>query len=59
MAKSIVNTDNYSEYLKQLEGLNSKINIFFEKVLAIDKEENIKNNRIALKNLYESVGISA
>ena len=59
MAKSIVNTDNYSEYLKQLEGLNSKINVFFEKVLVMDKEESIKNNRIALlvfiKNLYESV----
>ncbi|MBO6272447.1 glycine--tRNA ligase subunit beta [bacterium] len=57
--KSIEQTDNYSEYLKQLVGLNSKIDAFFEKVLVMDKDENIKNNRIGLltllKGYYELV----
>ena len=45
---SVIPTDDYSEYLKQLIGLNSKIDAFFDKVLVMDKDENIKNNRIAL-----------
>ena len=46
--KSIVETDNYAQYLQQLVGLNSKIDAFFEKVLVMDKNEAVKNNRIAL-----------
>ena len=41
-------TDNYSEYLKHLVGLNSKVDAFFDKVLVMDKDESIKNNRIGL-----------
>ncbi len=52
-AKSIEQTDNYNDYLKQLIGLNSKIDAFFEKVLVMDKDENIKNNRIGLLTLLK------
>ena len=46
--KSVVETDDYAQYLQQLVGLNSKIDAFFEKVLVMDKNEAVKNNRIAL-----------
>ena len=52
--KSINYTEDYSDYLKQLSGLNSKISNFFDKVLVMDKDENIKNNRIALLTLLKS-----
>ena len=52
-AKSIIQTDDYPEYLKQLVGLNSKIDAFFEKVLVMDKDERIKNNRIGLLTLLK------
>lgn len=52
--KTIEPTDNYGDYLKQLVGLNSKIDAFFEKVLVMDKDENIKNNRIGLLTLLRS-----
>ncbi len=44
----VKDVDSYEEYLQQLVGLNSKIDAFFEKVLVMDKDEKIKNNRIAL-----------
>lgn len=46
--KAVVETDDYPQYLQQLVGLNSKIDAFFEKVLVMDKDEAVKNNRIAL-----------
>ena len=52
--KTICQSNNYSEYLQQLVGLNSKIDAFFEKVLVMDKDENIKNNRIGLLTLLRS-----
>lgn len=52
--KTIGQSNNYSEYLQQLVGLNSKIDAFFEKVLVMDKDENIKNNRIGLLTLLRS-----
>ena len=52
--KSIGHSTCYEEYLQQLIGLNSKIDGFFEKVLVMDKDENIKNNRIALLTLLRS-----
>lgn len=45
---NVKDVDNYEEYLNQLVGLNSKIDAFFEKVLVMDKDEAVKNNRIAL-----------
>lgn len=57
--KTVKYTEDYSEYLKQLVGLNSKIDAFFEKVLVMDKDEKIKNNRIGLltllKNHYNNI----
>ena len=57
--KSIKLSSDYNEYLNELVGLNSKIDSFFEKVLVMDKDERIKNNRIALltllKNHYEKI----
>lgn len=51
--KSITETDDYSNYLNQLIGLNSKVDAFFDKVLVMDKDENIKNNRIGLLTLLK------
>lgn len=57
--KPITFSSNYSDYLNQLVSLNSKIDAFFEKVLVMDKDERVKNNRIALltelKNKYNTV----
>ena len=58
-AKLIKYSDDYTDYLRQLNGLNSKISDFFEKVLVMDENENIKDNRIAvltfLKSCYELI----
>ena len=51
--KSIEELSDYSAYLNQLIGLNSKVDAFFDKVLVMDKDENIKNNRIALLTLLK------
>ncbi len=57
--KEVTFTNDYENYIKQLIGLNAQIDNFFEKVLVMDKDENIKNNRIALltilKNYYEKI----
>ena len=42
---------NYSKYLEELENLNPTVTKFFDDVLVMDKDENIKNNRIALLTL--------
>ena len=52
--KLIEPSEDYSEYLNRLVTLNSKIDAFFEKVLVMDKDENIKNNRIALLTLLKN-----
>lgn len=39
---------DYKTYLTKLENLNPTIAKFFEDVLVMDKDENVKNNRIAL-----------
>lgn len=41
-------TSDYAELIKQLEAANPKIEKFFEDVLVMDKDENIKNNRVVL-----------
>lgn len=53
---SINNIDenvNYNKYLEELESLNSTVSKFFEDVLVMDKDENVKNNRIALLSLLK------
>ena len=52
---SIGNLDgkNIKESVNKLESLVEPIDNFFEKVLVMDKDEKIKNNRIALLNLLK------
>lgn len=44
---------NLEQYMKCLENLVEPINNFFDKVLVMDKDEKIKNNRLALLNLLK------
>lgn len=41
-------TSDYKLYLEKLEKLNPTVTKFFEDVLVMDKDENIKNNRVSL-----------
>lgn len=45
---------NYSRYLEELEALNPTVTKFFDDVLVMDKNENVKNNRIALLTLLRT-----
>jgi len=47
------NEDNLDEYIKSLDCLIEPIVQFFDKVLVMDKDEKIKNNRLALLNLLK------
>ncbi len=47
-------TDDYSEYIAYLESLNPFVTKFFEDVLVMDKDEKVKNNRIALLSLLKA-----
>ncbi len=38
----------YDEYLKKLEDINPSVQKFFDDVLVMDKDENVKENRLAL-----------
>ena len=50
---SIKETPDYRTYCQELEKLNPTVSKFFEDVLVMDKDENIKNNRISLLNLLK------
>lgn len=50
---SIKETNDYQLYLNELEKLNPTVTKFFEDVLVMDKDENIKNNRISLLSLLK------
>ena len=47
------NIENLDEYIKSLNVLINPISNFFEKVLVMDKDEKIKNNRLALLNMLK------
>lgn len=51
--KSIDETTDYNLYLEKLINLNPIITKFFEDVLVMDKDENVKNNRISVLNLLK------
>ncbi|MBR1461448.1 glycine--tRNA ligase subunit beta [bacterium] len=55
--QGIQQTVDYKAYLVQLENINPIVTKFFDDVLVMDKDENVKNNRISLlsllKNKYE------
>ena len=50
---------DYEEYLKSLEEINPSVEKFFADVLVMDKDEKVKENRLALltmlKRKYEYV----
>jgi glycyl-tRNA synthetase beta chain len=52
--KSVKETSDYTSYLKQLENLNSAVSKFFDDVLVMDKDENVKKNRISLLTLLKA-----
>lgn len=45
---------SYEAYLKQLEEINPSVEKFFNDVLVMDKDENVKENRLALLTLLKS-----
>lgn len=45
---------DYDQYLKQLEEINPSVEKFFNDVLVMDKDENVKENRLALLTLLKS-----
>lgn len=51
---SVTDTGDYSSYLESLEKLNPAVTKFFEDVLVMDKDENVKKNRIALLTLLKN-----
>ena len=51
--KKVETVCDYKLYLEQLEKLNSTVTKFFEDVLVMDKDENVKNNRISLLTLLK------
>jgi glycyl-tRNA synthetase beta chain len=44
---------NYDQYLKILSGLKDPIDQFFNSVMVICEDINLKNNRLALLNLLD------
>ncbi len=51
--KNIEKTTDYKSYLVKLESLNPFITKFFDDVLVMDKDENVKNNRISLLSILK------
>lgn len=52
---STVNEDmDYRTYLKQLEEINPSVEKFFNDVLVMDKDENVKENRLAILTLLKA-----
>ena len=49
--KQVCENNDYNVYLNELENLNPTVTKFFDDVLVMDKDEKIKQNRIALLTL--------
>lgn len=49
--KKVSDNVNYKAYLTELENLNPYVTKFFDDVLVMDKDENVKKNRLALLTL--------
>ena len=45
---------DYEAYLKQLEEINPSVEKFFNDVLVMDKDENVKENRLAILTLLKA-----
>ena len=52
--KNINENSDYASYLDQLTEINGAVEKFFNDVLVMDKDENIKQNRLALLTLLKS-----
>lgn len=52
--QTVVETTDYNEYLKKLSEINPYVEKFFNDVLVMDKDENVKENRLALLTLLKS-----
>lgn len=52
-ALKTVSTEDYQKYIEYLEALNPYVTKFFEDVLVMDKDEKVKNNRIALLTILK------
>ncbi len=50
----VTETNDYNAYLNSLENLNPAVTKFFDDVLVMDKDEKIKQNRIALLTLLRN-----
>ncbi|RAI09377.1 MAG: glycine--tRNA ligase subunit beta [Candidatus Melainabacteria bacterium] len=51
--KTVSETNDYKMYLKELETLNPVVTKFFDDVLVMDKDENVKKNRLSLLTLLK------
>ena len=51
--ETVSNDLDYDAYLKQLEEINPSVEKFFNDVLVMDKDENVKENRLALLTLLK------
>ena len=51
--KTVSETNDYKTYLKELETLNPVVTKFFDDVLVMDKDENVKKNRLSLLTLLK------
>lgn len=51
---TVTETMDYDTYLKQLEEINPSVEKFFNDVLVMDKDENVKENRLAILTLLKS-----
>lgn len=52
--KTVDENADYDTYLEQLESINPSVEKFFNDVLVMDKDENVKENRLALLTLLKS-----
>jgi glycyl-tRNA synthetase beta chain len=52
--QNIYYTGDYSKYLNDLISINPVVTKFFDDVLVMDKDEKIKNNRLALLNCLKN-----
>ncbi len=51
---TVPETSDYNLYLEALEKLNPTVSKFFEDVLVMDKDENVKQNRISLLTILKN-----
>ena len=54
VVKKVDFSGDYSKYLQDLININSTVTKFFDDVLVMDKDEKIKNNRLALLNILKN-----